>query len=195
MTGSSVRQRVSEFAQRVIVGFPPSAIVASLYRLSSPMKRLLFAFFLALGTVACQSETASAGHPHSFGFGFQPFGFYQPYGAQFGTSIRTPPYFATNPPVYYGARHARPYGVSPFAAPPRVHRPATYTARLRSQFSRLPSTSAAPCCNPYIHQGPGASRTASQRGPVRRNPYVDNADARATSPDTSSDSLAQKNAS
>lgn len=149
------------------------------------MKRLLFVLCLALCAVACHTETASAAHPHPFGFGFQPFGFYQPYGAQYGTNIRTPPYFATNPPVYYGARHARPYGVSPFASPPQVRAPATYTARLRSQFESGPTGS--PCCNPYVHQAPTHSVTSSKKGPIRRNPYVQTAET--------SDSMVQNDAS
>ena len=136
------------------------------------MKRLLFALVLTLGAVACQPESASAQHPHPYGFGFQPFGFYQPYGAQFGTRMRTPPYFATHPPVYYGARHARPYGISPFAAPPMVGAPSSYTGRLRSQFVDLPASSA-PYCNPYVHNAPGHTQTAGEPGKVRRNPYVE----------------------
>ena len=31
-----------------------------------------------------------------------------------------PPYFSMHPPVYYGKRYSRPYGVSPFAAWPQL---------------------------------------------------------------------------
>jgi len=123
-------------------------------------------------TAACligglvSANTASAQGP---GMGFLPFGFYQPYGAQYGTSIRTPPYFATNPPVYYGQRYARPYGISPFAAPPAVSAPASYTAQPATAFV------APPVMNPYT--SPGCSDCL---GEIKRNPYVSEPDRVAT---------------
>jgi len=72
----------------------------------------------------CVETQAQAQFPG--GFGFQPFGFYQPYGIQYRSSVATPPYFSVNPPVYYGTRHSRPYGISPFAAPPQVTAPPNY---------------------------------------------------------------------
>lgn len=116
---------------------------------------------LAMATDAAPASAQGIG-PSPFGFGFQPFGFYQPYGATYGTSLRTPPYFALNPPVYYGARHARPYGISPFASPPVVGPGDGYRSRLRSRF---PSPidfqytpdfrrSVAPLCNPFVHNSP-----------------------------------------
>ena len=150
------------------------------------MKRLSLAL-LAIATLAiCHSQEAAAQHP--FGFGFQPFGFYQPYGAQFGTSVRTPPYFATNPPVYYGARHSRPYGISPFASPPLVTAPSTYTGRLRSTFEDGQHITPVPASNPFICQSgcmsaanqtaelSVASATPPAVGPIRTNPFVDPAD-------------------
>lgn len=136
------------------------------------MKKFLIAAALTLVAAVCVSDNASAQQPCGFG-GFAPFGFYQPYGARYGTSLRTPPYFATNPPVYYGARYARPYGISPFAAPPSVSAPASYRARLRTQFQ----TSAT--VNPYIiqsaHVKPEAA-TVAKKGDVQQNPFVDQAD-------------------
>lgn len=75
----------------------------------------------ALMSVDTQAQAQFPG-----GFGFQPFGFYQPYGIQYRSSVATPPYFSVNPPVYYGTRHSRPYGISPFAAPPQVTAPPNY---------------------------------------------------------------------
>ncbi len=94
-------------------------------------------FVAAIAFVAVSSLTLAETHAHGQGLGgmgFLPYGFYQPYGAQYGTSLRTPPYFATNPPVYYGARHTRPYGVSPFAAPPMVSAGSSYRSHRRSDF-------------------------------------------------------------
>lgn len=47
-----------------------------------------------------------------------PFGF----GGRIGFSQRheAPPYFAQYPPVYYNGIVSRPYGISPYAAPPGI---------------------------------------------------------------------------
>lgn len=65
------------------------------------------------------------------GFAYSAFGLgiYQPYGIRYSTSVRTPPYFAVNPPVYYGQRHYRPYGASPFASLPLVQAGNGYRTR------------------------------------------------------------------
>ena len=43
--------------------------------------------------------------------------------------VPAPPYFALHPPVYYGQRFTRPYGVSPFAAWPQLQSSAHYAPR------------------------------------------------------------------
>jgi hypothetical protein len=43
--------------------------------------------------------------------------------------VPAPPYFALHPPVYYGARYARPYGDSPFAAFPQLQPGPGYHAK------------------------------------------------------------------
>lgn len=43
--------------------------------------------------------------------------------------VPAPPYFALHPPVYYGARYARPYGESPFAALPQLQPSPGYHAK------------------------------------------------------------------
>jgi len=138
------------------------------------MKRYLSIAALACATMLATSETASAGYPANFGF--FPWGFYQPYGARYRTSIRTPPYFATNPPVYYGARHARPYGLSPFASPPLVTPGADYRPRLRTEFAEPQVPTPAPLCNPCISHSKSVSKksagTKVATGPVRENPFV-----------------------
>jgi hypothetical protein len=136
------------------------------------MNRYLLIACLTLASVAMSSH-ASAGHPGMYGF--LPFGFYQPYGVQYSTSVRTPPYFALNPPVYYGARHARPYGISPFAAPPMVEPGPGYRSRLDSEFIDLPVSPAPPMCNPCVSHSKTVKPVASDvaKGPVRNNPFVD----------------------
>ena len=113
-----------------------------------PDEEVIGCSLLALAAVVLTSDSASAQIPGPGPFGFLPFGFYQPYGATYGNSIRTPPYFATNPPVYYGARHSRPYGLSPFAAPPMVVPGDRYRSRLRTQFLQPRVPTPEPMCNP-----------------------------------------------
>ena len=132
------------------------------------MKRMLLAVAMLAGCAFGCSSTASADHPSAYPF--FPFGFYQPYGARFGTSLQTPPYFATNPPVYYGARHARPYGMSPFAAPPMVSAPNSYRGRLRTGFHEpvLPPAAVEPAaCNTCM-----ARSATTPVGVVRVNPFM-----------------------
>jgi hypothetical protein len=150
-------------------------------RLSAPCCLLALTFFIAPSTAAAQNPGQ---------YGFLPFGFYQPYGASYGTSLKTPPYFALNPPVYYGTRHARPYGLSPFASPPMVAAGENYQSRLRVQFQqpRVPTPGPAPLgeirCNPYSEQ-PGnivpeaiapvkEEVQAKASGAVKLNPFVEN---------------------
>lgn len=143
------------------------------------MKRFLVAPLLALAAIALASDTASAQRPGSYSF--LPFGFYQPYGAFYGNSIRTPPYFALNPPVYYGARHSRPYGASPFASPPLVTAGANFNTRLRTQFEqpRVPTPGPhprmAPCSpclsNPCVSHS-DVVKPKVKIGKVRTNPFV-----------------------
>lgn len=133
------------------------------------MKRLLVASVVALAAAVCFSDHASAQHPA--GYPFFPFGFYQPYGAQYGATQPTPPYFALNPPVYYGARYARPYGMSPFASPPLVSQPAGYTGRLRSTFHQPPREVTAPSCNPCVSHSQRPAKTTL--GEIRQNPFVE----------------------
>ncbi|GAA4456822.1 hypothetical protein [Novipirellula rosea] len=143
------------------------------------MKSIVVAAVLALAAIVATSESASAQYPDAGGvFPFGGYGFYSPYGSYYGTSLRTPPYFATNPPVYYGARYARPYGMSPFAAPPMVNAPTSYRGRLESEFMTPPGASHGPIGNPCISYSASVKPKAKKMGPVRENPYVsENADA------------------
>ena len=138
------------------------------------MKRLVVASLLALAAAICVSDTAQAGHP--MGYPFFPFGFYQPYGAQYGNSVATPPYFALNPPVYYGARYARPYGMSPFASPPIVSAPNGYQGRLRTEFEEPPRQTPVPTCNPYLSRSSVVSPKVAKKGPLRENPFFESAE-------------------
>lgn len=131
------------------------------------MKRLAAAIVMALIVSVCATDTDAQAQQSFFG-GFQPFGFYQPYGARFGATLRQPPYFALNPPVYYGSRFARPYGVSPFASPPVVTASPSYQGRLRTGFQQTP------IANPYVSNSRTVTPTANlvQKGDVKFNPYA-----------------------
>ena len=133
---------------------------------SQTMKNLLFAAAFAVCAGLFASDTAQA-QVGCNGIGFFPYGFYQPYGARFGTSLQTPPYFATNPPVYYGARYARPYGISPFASPPVVTAPAGYQGRLRSNFQQKP------LANPNVSSVNRPAARVAKKGKVQTNPFVE----------------------
>lgn len=147
---------------------------------------LMLAAAFAISTFSSPKAEANGG-PQPFGFGFQPFGFYQPYGARFGSSLRTPPYFSLSPPVYYGARFSRPYGLSPFAAPPNSSAPGNFQGRLRSQFVEPqvptlgPNFRSVSTGNPFIHSRKGTvpANQFVQSGEIRSNPFV-----AAANPDT-----------
>ncbi len=142
------------------------------------MKSIVVTAVIVLAAVVSTSESASAQYPDANGvFPFGGYGFYSPYGSYYGTSLRTPPYFATNPPVYYGARYARPYGMSPFAAPPMVNAPTSYRGRLESEFLMPPGSVNGPVSNPCgpnpcVSYSSTVKPTPKKMGPVRQNPYV-----------------------
>ena len=101
------------------------------------MKKLAALAIVAVATIALSASTASAqninfGSGYGFGVGNQ---FGRSVGRQvirgnrglfnfgrigFSPRIEEPPYFAKFPPVYYSGIVKRPYGVSPYAAPPGV---------------------------------------------------------------------------
>jgi hypothetical protein len=65
-------------------------------------------------------------------FGFQNFN----QVGQRSYNNNTPPYFALHPPVYYGQRYSRPYGVSPFAAWPQLQPNAAYAPQMHVDRSQ-----------------------------------------------------------
>jgi len=158
------------------------------------MKNLILTFGLALmGVAATSPAQAFNGNGN---LGFMPFGFYQPYGIRYSTSVRTPPYFSLNPPVYYGSRYARPYGISPFASPPVVGAPDSYVAQPAARFVAPTPVLSEPVCNPYVIElaspdeasfggrvtkaghtdlasnGSSARTAGDNRGELQHNPFV-----------------------
>lgn len=144
---------------------------------------LLPALALLAGLVGTAPANAYDGF-QNFPFGF---GYYQPYGIRYRNSVPTPPYFAVNPPVYYGARHTRPYGVSPFASLPEIQTGSDYRSRPAVDFVVPPQS--APmmnphCCASVVSEGPQLQHvveTPALVGPVRENPYAQS--QLATKPD------------
>lgn len=153
------------------------------------MKNLLCAGLMAITSLAAGALTRPP-QAAAANLGFLPYGFYQPYGVRYSTSVRTPPYFALNPPVYYGQRYARPYGESPFASPPLLTAPADYQVQRAAAFAPPLVPVIGPVrCNPYVTrddapaataapprpaeaQPPASDFTATSVGPVRSNHFV-----------------------
>lgn len=109
------------------------------------------------------APTSRAQEPAGDGFWpaafYQAAGFYPAYGLRYSTSVRTPPHFALNPPVYYGNRYARPYGVSPFAWPPQLGGPTAYRARPMARTAEF--VSGPLLHNPYCRPAAGAEGAGS----------------------------------
>lgn len=78
---------------------------------------------LCVIAMATTAGTASAQWGGGMG-GYNGYGAYNSYAIT--SYVHAPPYFALHPPVYYGKRYTRPYGVSPFAAPPQLQTNASY---------------------------------------------------------------------
>lgn len=134
------------------------------------MKRIAVAAIALIGMAMTPATEVSA----DYGFGY--FGF--PLSRT--TSLQNPPYFAMHPPVYYGARHARPYGLSPFASKSLLSAGPDYHSRLMHSGGKVEKANqtdaaAAPSGNPYVnHAGnPYVKSTASAPsvGKIKLNPY------------------------
>jgi hypothetical protein len=144
------------------------------------VRRILFALaalaVLGLGQQSAQAFDGFAGVPWGLGY-------YQPYGIRYRNTTPNPPYFAVNPPVYYGARHVRPYGVSPFATLPQVAVGGDYRSAPAANFATPPQTVAPPsmnphCCAGHQHAEASAAGIANQlrvpaAGAIRHNPFVE----------------------
>lgn len=93
------------------------------------------------------ANTAQAQDGIGLGFGY----LYGGYGGFNNLTYRayngTPPYFSLYPPVYYGQRYTRPYGVSPFASWPQLQPNPSYAPSPHAD-----RWTPAPCCieNPYF---------------------------------------------
>lgn len=78
------------------------------------------------------SAKANDGLAMAYLFGYGGYG-----GARLQAYVPAPPYFALHPPVYYGERYTRPYGVSPFAAWPQLQANAAYAPQPHVQRAHV----------------------------------------------------------
>ena len=87
-----------------------------------------------------------------------------------------PPYFALHPPVYYGIRYQRPYGVSPFASPSQLQAPQPGYAAVPwpTEISGNPSSG-----RPQPHTPPAKTARTTDRSRVIINPYYQPAEKSA----------------
>jgi hypothetical protein len=119
---------------------------------------------------------ANSGRPvqaYEPGFSFA-FGYSLGQANQFRNRLPAPPYFSIHPPVYYGQRHERPYGESPYASWPLL--------QANSDYSVQPKRSPVSFANPHVHTEtpcgscgqPKANMAPIQQGKMVtiENPYV-----------------------
>ena len=136
-------------------------------------------FFVA-SSFAAFTEQASANHGNLAGF--LPFGYYQPYGASYSSSVRTPPYFATNlacllQPSLFEAVWPEPFCVTNRCCSrplDMLARPETPSAEIRVPESASERVSVA---SPPTAIGKRGSVVSSESrvGPVRSNPFASEA--------------------
>lgn len=81
------------------------------------------------------SVKANDGLAMAYLFGYGGYGGYG--GVRMQSYVPAPPYFALHPPVYYGQRFTRPYGVSPFAAWPQLQANAAYAPQQHVQRAQV----------------------------------------------------------
>lgn len=131
-----------------------------------------FAMTLALvcSLVSFSNRETQAYEP-AFTFGY---GYAVGQMQQFRNRLPAPPYFAVYPPVYYGERHERPYGESPFASWPLL----TASQTFQTKAANPPVTHA----NPYV---PCVEGAPSAEAPTEKtgnrvtviNPFVEQREA------------------
>ncbi|MCA9192597.1 MAG: hypothetical protein KDB03_12570 [Planctomycetales bacterium] len=121
------------------------------------MQRYLASLFLLLASAVPAVAQCDA-WSMAYLYGYRGFNFSAPaYGP-------TPPYFALHPPVYYGARYTRPYGVSPYAAWPQLQANPSYAPRPAVDQTRL-------LANPYCST---EGNVVPSSGPANSGPLVIN---------------------
>jgi hypothetical protein len=138
----------------------------------------------ALFTGILFANTGRSVQAYEPGFSFA-FGYSLGQANQFRNRLPAPPYFAVHPPVYYGERHERPYGESPYASWPMLQANSDYAVR--------PKQSPVQFVNPHVHSEspcgscgqPAAGTEPIQQGKMVTivNPFVVSSDSIASNHD------------
>lgn len=132
------------------------------------MKRMLILAIAVVVLVFTTSDASAQHYNNGYAFGT---GIGQSFCGGFGGSRFTaPPYFAQHPPVYYSGIVRRPYGISPYAAPPGV----------APVEMSIPVETAQPLSirNPFVKQPMPVS--APEKQPVRAKKAIKNVNNKTT---------------
>jgi hypothetical protein len=144
-------------------------------------KVLIPCFLLvAMSAASAQAQHGWGGLGFSYLYGYNAFG-----NTSASTYNQSMPYFSVHPPVYYGKRYTRPYGVSPFAAWPQMQPNSSYAPQMDStRMMKRPHV----IVNPYLHTAPASAKAPSvvQKRPQRKvimNPYFRSEEVQYTAAD------------
>lgn len=145
--------------------------------------RLVLASVVLLGSFSSSvkaDDFGQLGLAYLYGYG----GFNQGAISSYNTSL---PYFSLRPPVYYGKRYTRPYGVSPYAAWPQLNANPTYAptpAAARAKVIQNPyaSGAAAP-----ISSAGGIVVIDAPKPKVIVNPYAQPGNVQYTAKESTTD--------
>jgi len=98
-----------------------------------------------------------------------------------GSRFQAPPYFATFPPVYYNGIVRRPYGISPFAAPPGIEpvELRAIPAEIKPVTIRNPHMKSS---TPMMKAKKGALKETIDKATWVKNPHFDVIDNAAYAP-------------
>lgn len=133
------------------------------------MKRMLILAIAVVALVFTTSDASAQSYNNGYGFGT---GIGQSFIGGFGGGSRftAPPFFAQHPPVYYNGIVRRPYGISPYAAPPGIV-PVEMTIPVETAQPRKVH-------NPFFKQSMNVS--APEKQPARAKKAVKNMNNQTT---------------
>lgn len=144
-------------------------------RFSRILVASLLTVALTVSSAQAQNGLGNLGLSYLYGYG----GFNTGYSQT--TYNQSMPYFSLHPPVYYGKRYTRPYGVSPFAAWPQLQAAQSYKPEPHvNRIMPKPMIIENPCpsCSLNVeNQAPSTGRIATREIPVKPvvidNPYFE----------------------
>jgi hypothetical protein len=138
------------------------------------MKRILTIAF-AIVAVTIMTDSSANAQINSSGFGFGVGINQAGLGFGGGRSFEQPPFFARFPPVYYSRIVRRPYGISPYAAPPGIAPvelsvPAPVPTTVKNQFF---NSKVAPVSEAATTKEPVSKTDDKTTATWVSNPYVE----------------------